>query len=859
MTDQKNSNFDPGDALLRGFRLAEWTVEPLTSTFKRNGHTLHVEPKVMDVLLCLARNAREVVTRDQLLREVWANLVVTDEVLTRCISELRTALGDTSRERLYIRTIPKRGYSLMMPVTALQGEPDIVGEQPAGESVLRLDPHVELTPESESEPQPEPNRDAAARRPETATAATPWFAREIINLLKTIVQGLTKLGVISLALIFGAFILLALAAVFSDPEIVVSNDADDGANTFDKIGQRLDLMFNEEPEAVATATADTATATDSEPLTVAVLPFINLSGDPDSDYFSNGLAEDIRNKLISTPDLGIRVVARTSSEAFRNRAIDIREIGQQLNTQTLVEGTVRISGERVRVTVQVTNADDGFPIWAESFEHTMDDVLRIQTEIAEKVVKQLAPTLAPNLIAKQGQISVKAYDYYMLGRHHWNQRTPESLQKASDYFRQALRVDDKFALAYSGLADAVILTADYADADRASAASEATELAAKALALDPELAEAHASQGLIYRVTGDIETAKKEYQRAVDLNPNYSMARMWLGNVLMDLNDVNAAYEHYKAAMQVDPLHPTVQQNYLRVMYAMGREEEATRLADQYYAQSKSEVLLKARLHMLLAAGQYDRVLKFAVRHNFSEEYAMYATQTVVDALIYLQRTAEAEALIEQNRKQFSGGQLASFRAQQAIAVRDADKLLMAAERMEASDKDEDHYKECRANYVNHWRGLAAAMKKDHTRANAFFKASLDDNSDDCMRDLIRRSTFHAYYAQSLINSGQDSLAAETLKQAWQELDFAVEHGRKGADVTFAKAGLLAAAGEYAEAGEQIQTLVDSKWQFYGQLKHRPLFDDLEEKLAAANEEITSQYEAMRENCKDIKLTKFGV
>ncbi len=859
MTDKKNSHSDPGDALWRGFRLAEWAIEPLTSTIKRNGYTLHVEPKVMDVLLCLARNGGEVVTRDQLLRQVWVNLVVTDEVLTRCISELRAALGDTSRERLYIRTVPKRGYSLIMPVTALKEAPDIATEPPASETASSAALH-EPQPKTRPEPQlaAQPERAAPAKHAQTETSTARWLAREIINLLKSVGQGLTRFGVVALAMMFCFIFLLAVVAILANREVTVAGDSDDGATAPDKMGARLALIFDEKPEAVATA--DAGTATGSEPLTVAVLPFINLSGDPDSDYFSNGLAEDIRNKLISTPDLGIRVVARTSSEVFRNRAIDIREIGQQLNTQTLVEGTVRISGERVRVTVQVTDADDGFPMWAESFEYTMDDILRIQTEIAEQVVKQLAPTLTPDLIAGQPeQISVKAYDYYTLGRHHWNRGTAESLQKAIGYFRQALRLDDKFALAYSGLADAVILTADYADADRASTAAQATELAEKALALNPELAEAHASQGLIYRVTGDIDAAKKEYLRAVDLNPNYSMARMWLGNVLMDLNDVNAAFKHYQVAVQVDPLHPTVQKNYLRVLFSMGRDEEANKLARQYYAQSKAEVLLKARLYMLLAAGHYDQVLKFAVRHNFSEEYAIYATQAVVEALIYLQRYAEAEALIEQNRKQFSGSQLAWFRAQQAIAVRDADKLLMAAERMEANEADHDHYQGCRSNFVNHWRGLAAGMKQDHARANGFFKASLAQNTDDCMRDLIRRSTFYAYYAQSLANSGQDGLATETLQQAWQELDFAVDHGRQGAEVIFSKAGLLAAGGAYAKAGAQIQTLVDHKWQFYGQLQHQPLFDGLKEKLASANAAIASQYETMRENCKDIKLTKFGV
>ena len=858
IADQNNNKSNLKNTLLSGFRLAEWVIEPSTNTFKHNGHARHVEPKVMDVLLCLASNAGDVVSREQLLTEVWANLVVTDEVLTRCISELRTALGDVSRERRYIRTLPKRGYALMLPVTALCDEPEAVTDQP-------YEPAEQPEPLREELAQLQPERKAKTAAaastdnnavPASEVHATPWLAREILSLLKSIVQALTRVSVFTLALIFGVFLLIVLGAVLTDRKITVSHDADDGANVVEKIGERLAFAFDEQPEAIASGTAEPS----NEPLTVAVLPFINLSGDPDSDYFSNGLAEDIRNTLISTPKLGIRVVARTSSEAFKNKAIDIREIGEQLNTKSLVEGTVRISGERVRVTVQVTNADDGFPVWAESFEYALDDVLRIQTEIAEQVVKQLAPRLAPDTIAvQQDQISVKAYDYYVLGRHHWDQRTAESMQKAADYFREALRVDDNFALAYSGLADALLLSADYGNADRETVTKQATRLAEKALALNPELGEAHASRGLIYRVSGDIEAAKQEYQRAVNFNPNYSMAHMWLGNVLGDLSDVNGAFEHYKVALQLDPLHPAVQQNYISALYSMGRYAEATRLADKYYARSNSERLLKVRLHALLAAGQYDQVLRFAVRHNFSDEYASYATQAVIEALIYLQRYDDADALIEQNRLQFSVNQLAWFRAQQAIAARDADKLLMAAEIMEANKTADTHHKECRSNYISHWRGLAYSMKQEPARANTFFKASLIREDHGCMWDSVQMALLYADYAQSLALAGQDALAADTLAQAWKALNFAVEHGRGGVDVFLSKAGLFIAAGDYAEASENIQLLLDKKWQFYGQLKHLPLFDGLEENLATPDMDLASQYETMQKNSRDLKLTKFGV
>lgn len=198
---------------------------------------------------------------------------------------------------------------------------------------------------------------------------------------------------------------------------------------------------------------------------------------------------------------------------------------------------------------------------------------------------------------------------------------------------------------------------------------------------------------------------------------------MWLGNVLLDLNDVDGAFEHYKAGLLVDPLHTAVQIKYLWALYAQGRSAEAIKLADQYYAQSKAEQLLKARLFLSLNTGAYDDVLKLAVRHNFSDEYVGFATEVVIEALIYLQRYAEAQALIAQNRQRLSDAQMAWFSAEQAIASRDADGLLKAAKRMEVNDAtiiSKAHSVDCRLHYVNHWRGLAASLNNNHTQANTF-------------------------------------------------------------------------------------------------------------------------------------------
>ncbi|MGB5623522.1 MAG: hypothetical protein WBN65_13600 [Gammaproteobacteria bacterium] len=313
-----------------------------------------------------------------------------------------------------------------------------------------------------------------------------------------------------------------------------------------------------------------------EDKSIAVLPFVDLSQEGDNEYFSDGISEELLNSLVGVD--GLRVAARTSSFAFKNRNEDIRAIGEQLNVETVLEGSVRRSGDQVRITAQLINVDDGFHLWSSTYDRRLDDIFSIQAEIAQSIVDALKLQLIGDsqvMVAASADVDIRAYDLYLLGRHHWHQRTPESLNRALELFQQAIAIEASFALAYTGLADTYLLLDGYGDLSTEDALSRAELPVARALALDDQLAEAYASLGLLRFNQKDISAAELALRKAVDLNPNYSMAHMWLGLVLDRSTGPEASLAEYRRAMEVDPLHPVVQANFAQALGATGRYQDA--------------------------------------------------------------------------------------------------------------------------------------------------------------------------------------------------------------------------------------------------------------------------------------------
>ncbi|MEJ2501773.1 MAG: hypothetical protein P8177_00410 [Gemmatimonadota bacterium] len=287
---------------------------------------------------------------------------------------------------------------------------------------------------------------------------------------------------------------------------------------------------------------------------VAVLPFSDLSATGDQGYFADGVAEELINRLGRVADL--RVAARTSSFAFRGREAGLDEVAGELGVDAVIEGSVRRSGDQLRVTVELVDVDTGFQIWSESYDRTVDDIFAIQDEIAAAIAEALQLQLAPGASAlRAGTENVRAHDAYLLGLARWHARTETDLLRALEYFEQALAEDASYAPAHAGLALTYAVLPTYSDIATDVAAERGSQAAARALALDAQNAEAHAAIGQIAEgLEWNLDAAEIAYRRAIESQPSYATAHQWYAEALIVMGRLEEARLEIERALAIDPL-----------------------------------------------------------------------------------------------------------------------------------------------------------------------------------------------------------------------------------------------------------------------------------------------------------------
>jgi len=286
---------------------------------------------------------------------------------------------------------------------------------------------------------------------------------------------------------------------------------------------------------------------------IAVLPFANMSTDPENEYFSDGLSEDLINAL--TKVQALRVASRTSAFAFKGKNLDIRKIGKQLTVGTVLEGSVRKAGNRLRVMVQLVNVSDGYHLWSERYDRQMDDVFVIQDEIADNIVKALRVVLSDEekrAIEKPPTENVEAYEYYLRARQYFHQFRRTAVQFARRMFERAIELDPDYAKAYAGLADCCSFMYMYWDGTKANL--EGADMASKkALELDPELAEANASRGFALSLNRQHEEARGHFETAIRLDPKLYEAHYLYARACFQEGRLEDAVHHYEEAARVRP------------------------------------------------------------------------------------------------------------------------------------------------------------------------------------------------------------------------------------------------------------------------------------------------------------------
>ena len=332
-------------------------------------------------------------------------------------------------------------------------------------------------------------------------------------------------------------------------------------------------------EALVASGPDTWLAPASAPdlRAIAVLPFVNASPDPENEYFSDGMTDELITALSKVE--GLHVASRTSVFALKGVREDVRALGARLNVTTVLEGTVRRAGNRLRITVQLTGVDDGRTLWSERYDRELADVFEIQDEIARTIVTTLRSTLLRDLgdaPAMRYTANVRAYQLYLKGRFWWNRRTQEAIAEGVKYFEQAIAEDDSYALAYTGLADSYALYLDYRGAPVVEGMEKARVMALKALELDESLAEAHTSLGWVkFIFDWDWPAAERELSRAIELNPRYATARQWYSWYLTAMGRCDAAIAHGRIAAELDPASVSVRRS-LGWLHYYARQPEAS-------------------------------------------------------------------------------------------------------------------------------------------------------------------------------------------------------------------------------------------------------------------------------------------
>jgi TolB-like protein/tetratricopeptide (TPR) repeat protein len=584
---------------------------------------------------------------------------------------------------------------------------------------------------------------------------------------------------------------------------------------------------------------------------IAVLPFVDVSEAGDNEYFSDGISEELLNSLVGID--GLRVAARTSSFAFKGRQEDVRAIGEKLNVQTVLEGSVRRAGDQVRITANLIDVNDGFPIWSATYNRRLDDIFAIQDEIARSIVEALRLELvgvSPGVRGVAATQDIKAYDLYLLGRHHWHERTPASLRRALDLFQQAVKTDPGFALAYTGLADTYLLLDGYGDMESSEAVAKAEPAVARALALDEDLAEAYASLGLLRFNQGDSTAAELALRSAINLNPNYSMAHMWLGLVLDQTTGPLASMEEYRRARQVDPLHPVVNRNLARAYASTGRYDDAERVLMAVRDVERGDSALIFELSQLHRSyGRLDEAAR----------WAFWGTQEASDGVSEL-----ALALTMISLGDFERAEDFLNRAEGMIG----DKMNVAAARMNlflaqgrfdeikgiAGSLRADSGQEKEKVGALMWRGIADIAAGEPATGTALLEESLAALGEFGMSPEDRLGVL-AMLALGYRELGDETRSAEVLIRAAQEARSARDAGWNTPGLSAWEAVVHYMDNRFDEARARIQTAMEQGWRDYIPLAQFPPAGEFlsQPEINVAMEPLRDEVAAMGDAVRDLE------
>ena len=494
-------------------RVGAWRVDAAREEISKDGATVKLERRAIQLLLCLAERPGQILSVDQLLDRVWAGVVVTPDSVYQAVASLRRILGDDTKDPTYIANIPRRGYCLIAPVA----------------------PWVEPLEDSTDDP-PAAAADHARSRPAATRAERrSWW----------VVMVLIAALMVALGYELREMQRPLRTAVLSNPSAIVARD-------------------------------NKSARTPVPSKSIAVLPFVDLSENKDQQYFADGMAEEIIDRLVKVP--GLRVPARTSSFFFRGTTATIADIARTLAVANVLEGSVRKAGSRVRVIVQLVRADDGYQVWSQNYDRELRDIFAVQDEIATSVASALQISLAGGPLTRErgGTRNLDAYELYLRAQSSVTVDSSEATIKAAQgLLRRAVALDPDFGLAWTLLASMSVALVESSDLSPVEGYAEARRLALHAIELSPGVGEPHAVLAYLYRSAWDWAAAGEEIHSALGADPTDAVSLMLDGMMAMTLGQHDKAERQLRAAVERDPLFNYANFNLGNELYLQGKFREA--------------------------------------------------------------------------------------------------------------------------------------------------------------------------------------------------------------------------------------------------------------------------------------------
>jgi TolB-like protein/DNA-binding winged helix-turn-helix (wHTH) protein len=567
---------------------------------RRGSHVLKLERIPFEILLLLLEHRDEIVTRDQIVSRVWGQGVFldTDNSIRGAIRKLRQVLKDDAETPRFIQTVTGQGYRFVALVI----------------------PPIE--PSSAAEPE---------------AAGVPAGDRDFVTELDSWLQA------------------RRLQIVERDQDQTADKTTDGGTGQANRKSYRWFFVAAAALLSVACLSflvvrgwrrASNPPTHSQGKIVLAVLPFENLSRDPDQEFFSDGLTEEMIAQTGKLNRDRLTVVARSSVAKYKGTNLTAKEIGKELNADYLLQGAVRRSSDRVRITVQLVEAKNQTDVWTESYDRELKDLLAVQDSVVQSIASQIHIALTEEQktrLANPRQTTPEAYEAYLKGRYHWNKRTADGMQKAEHYFQQAIDSDPSYAAAYSGLADCNSGLTWHGFKSPADALPKAYAAARNAVEIDPQSAAAHASLGLVFSHSWNWAGAEAEFKRALELDPQYANAHHWYGDYLSIQSRHDEALAEASRALELDPLNLMIS-TWVALRYYQARDYSRA------IEQGRNSVELDsnfAAAHLLLGEGYVqaglhsEGVSELKEAANLSGGSPLYKAQVAV-ALAAAGRRSEA-------------------------------------------------------------------------------------------------------------------------------------------------------------------------------------------------------------------------